>query len=70
MKSTVLVVGLLFAALLVGVASPADANSNRGSGPGYEVWGADQSNSVADAPTRGVDGVTSGFGTAKTSNAK
>ncbi len=56
MKRTILVVGLLFAALLVGVASPAEANSSRGSGLGYEVWGADQSNSVADAPARGVDG--------------
>ncbi len=44
----------VFAVMAITVADPAEAGG--GHKVGYEVWGADQSNSVAGADARGVDG--------------
>ncbi len=55
-KTALTVAALLVAATLVSAAAPANPSQTRGTGPGYEIWGADQSNSVAGAEARGVDG--------------
>jgi hypothetical protein len=47
---------VVIASLLAATAGSVDAQGNRGRLPGYEIWGADQSNSVAGAEARGVDG--------------
>ncbi len=61
-KTAITAAMLMLAATVVASAAPAataktdNPNQSRGAGPGYEVWGADQSNSVAGAAARGVDG--------------
>ena len=55
-KATVVALALLTGALAANLASADDHVDDYSDRPGYEIWGSDQSNSIADAESRGVSG--------------